>query len=63
VALGEGKYQSRKVVTGIETSGQIEVISGLKKGEKVVTSAQFLIDSEVNIEVCVTTSGNATCFP
>jgi len=50
VALGEGKYQSRKVVTGIETSGQIEVISGLKKGEKVVTSAQFLIDSEVNMK-------------
>lgn len=50
LALGDGKFQSRKIVTGIETSGQIEVVSGLKKGEKVVTSAQFLLDSEVNMK-------------
>jgi Cu(I)/Ag(I) efflux system membrane fusion protein len=50
VALGEGKFQTRKIVTGIETSGQIEIVSGLKKGERVVASAQFLIDSEVNMK-------------
>lgn len=49
VALGEGKFQSKKVVTGIEDSGHIEIISGLSKGETVVTSAQFLLDSEVNM--------------
>lgn len=50
VALGDGKFRSCKVVTGIETSGQIEIVSGLKKGERVVTSAQFLLDSEVNMK-------------
>lgn len=50
LALGGGKFQIRKVVTGTETSGQIEIVSGLRKGEKVVTSAQFLIDSEVNMK-------------
>lgn len=50
LALGEGRFQTRKVVTGIESSGQIEIVSGLNKGEKVVTSAQFLLDSEVNMK-------------
>ena len=49
VALGDGKFQPRQVVTGIQGLDQIEIISGLKKGEKVVTSAQFLLDSEVNM--------------
>ena len=49
VALGEGKFQPRKVVAGmIEGSGQTEIISGLKKGEKVVTSTQFLFTSYAN---------------
>lgn len=50
VALGEGKFQPRKVVTGIESSDQIEIVSGLRPGETVVTSAQFLLDSEVNMK-------------
>ncbi|MFN7366046.1 MAG: hypothetical protein ACK5TR_08940, partial [Alphaproteobacteria bacterium] len=33
-----------------EESGQIEIVSGLKKGETVVTSAQFLLNSEVNMK-------------
>ncbi|MFO0374394.1 MAG: efflux RND transporter periplasmic adaptor subunit [Alphaproteobacteria bacterium] len=51
VALGEGKFQPRKVLVGMaEESGQIEIVSGLKKGETVVTSAQFLLNSEVNMK-------------
>jgi Cu(I)/Ag(I) efflux system membrane fusion protein len=50
VALGQGRFQPRPVVTGIESGDRIEVISGLKKGEQVVTSAQFLIDSESNLK-------------
>jgi Cu(I)/Ag(I) efflux system membrane fusion protein len=50
VALGQGRFQPRPIVTGIESGDRIEVISGLKKGEQVVTSAQFLIDSESNLK-------------
>lgn len=50
VALGNGKFQPRKVFTGIEDSVHIEIISGVNKGEEIVTSAQFLIDSEINLK-------------
>lgn len=47
VSLGEGKFEPREVETGAETGlGQIQILEGLKPGEKVVTSAQFLLDSE-----------------
>lgn len=50
VALPDGSYQARAVAVGIESDGYFIVLSGLKAGEKVVTSAQFLIDSESNLE-------------
>ncbi len=47
VSLGEGKFEPRDVRLGVESGdGQVEIISGLKPGEMVVTSGQFLIDSE-----------------
>ncbi|MBL4688120.1 MAG: efflux RND transporter periplasmic adaptor subunit, partial [Nannocystaceae bacterium] len=50
VSLGEGKFEPRDVLMGIETSeGMVEILSGLEVGEMVVTSGQFLIDSEANI--------------
>jgi len=50
VSRGEGKFEPREVRLGVATgNGQIEVISGLKPGEMVVTSGQFLIDSEAKI--------------
>ena len=50
VALGDGKFQPRQVVTGMEDESHIQIISGLKKGETVVTSAQFLLDSEISLK-------------
>jgi Cu(I)/Ag(I) efflux system membrane fusion protein len=50
VALGNGKFQSRMVETGVTGGGRTEVLSGLRQGEEVVTSSQFLIDSESNLE-------------
>jgi Cu(I)/Ag(I) efflux system membrane fusion protein len=41
-----GKFEPRSVVLGIESNGRVEVIDGLGAGEEVVTSAQFLLDSE-----------------
>ena len=46
VALGEGKFQPRKIEAGITSKGHTEIISGVKEGDDVVVSSQFLIDSE-----------------
>jgi Cu(I)/Ag(I) efflux system membrane fusion protein len=46
VALGEGKFQPREVDVGPATGDVVEVRSGLKVGERVVTRANFLVDSE-----------------
>ena len=49
VALGDGRFQSRPVRIGVESGDRVAIRSGLSAGELVVTSAQFLIDSESNI--------------
>ena len=49
VALGEGRFAARPVEVGIESGDRVEIRSGLKEGEQVVTSAQFLIDSESSV--------------
>lgn len=46
IVKGAGKYEPRFVKLGIESEGKVIILSGLKKGDEVVTSAQFLIDSE-----------------
>ena len=48
-ALGEGKYLSVAVRTGIESGNAVEILDGLAAGESIVTSAQFLIDSESSL--------------
>lgn len=50
VALGEGRFQPREVEA--EDLGEAEVLirSGLAEGERVVVSAQFLLDSEANLQ-------------
>lgn len=49
VALGNGKFQSRDVQTGMTGNGRTEILSGLQEGEEVVTSSQFMIDSESSL--------------
>ncbi len=47
VDLGEGKYSPREITTGASSEGGvIEVKNGLLPGELIVTSAQFMLDSE-----------------
>lgn len=50
MALGGGRFNAQKIRTGMESGNMVEVISGLKVGEKVVTSAQFLIDSQASLK-------------
>ena len=49
VDLGNGNFQAREVMTGIESGEWIQVIAGLEPGDAVVTSAQFMLDSEASL--------------
>ncbi|MDH5638502.1 MAG: efflux RND transporter periplasmic adaptor subunit [Nitrospinota bacterium] len=46
VVRGEGKFEPRRVRLGVTTGGTVQIVDGISEGERVVTSAQFLIDSE-----------------
>lgn len=50
VSSENGQFIVRSVRVGIESSDQVEILSGLRTGEKVVISGQFLIDSESNLK-------------
>jgi Cu(I)/Ag(I) efflux system membrane fusion protein len=49
VALGEGRFASRKVTAGIESDDRVEILDGIEAGDEVVVSGQFLIDSEASL--------------
>ena len=46
LALGEGSFKSIEVKVGRFDSESVEILSGISEGELVVSSAQFLLDSE-----------------
>lgn len=50
LSLGQGRYKAKTITLGIESGNYIAVRSGLKEGDKIVTSAQFLIDSESSLK-------------
>ena len=50
VALGDGRFAARPVVSGMESGDWVEIRAGLEAGETVVTSGQFLIDSEASLK-------------
>lgn len=49
VARDEGHFQAVNVTPGLTADGWTEIRSGLNAGERVVTSGQFLIDSEASL--------------
>jgi len=49
VDAGKDGFLAADIKTGREASGMVEVLDGLKPGQKVVTSGQFLIDSEASL--------------
>ncbi len=49
IDLGDGRLEPRPVTLGARSDGWFEVLSGVKPGERVVTSANFLISSESRI--------------
>jgi membrane fusion protein, copper/silver efflux system len=50
VNMGDGYFAAQQIKTGERANGMIEVLSGLKDGEKVAFSAVFLIDSEAKLK-------------
>lgn len=57
IDLGDGRFESRPVKLGVESGDRVAIRSGLEAGETVVTSSQFLIDSESNIESALARMG------
>jgi len=49
VASGDGYFKPVNVTTGITAGGWTQIVSGLQEGDNVVTSGQFLIDSEASL--------------
>ena len=50
VAAGNGYFEPRAVTTGAKLDGKVVVLSGLKAGETVVSSGNFLVDSESRLK-------------
>lgn len=50
VDRGQGHFESRHIQVGSKVQGYYEVLSGLREGERVVTSGNFLIDSESQLK-------------
>lgn len=50
LALGEGRFRPAQVVAGMESGDEVEILDGLKAGERIVTASQFLIDSEASLD-------------
>lgn len=53
IALGGGYFDPREVKLGVTADGYVQILDGVKEGEKIVVSSQFLIDSESNLKAAV----------
>ena len=53
VQLGEGRFEPREVTLGARSDSYIAVTQGVKEGEAVVVSANFLIDAESNLRAAI----------
>jgi Cu(I)/Ag(I) efflux system membrane fusion protein len=54
VDRGNGFFEPRQVRTGARDSDRVEILAGLKAGERVVASGSFLIDAESQLKAPVT---------
>jgi RND family efflux transporter MFP subunit len=51
VDRGNGFFEPREVETGWRMGNRVEIVKGLEPGERIVTSGNFLIDSESKLEM------------
>ncbi|MCC7202075.1 MAG: efflux RND transporter periplasmic adaptor subunit [Nitrospirae bacterium] len=57
VDKGDGRFEPREVEIGAKSEGYYEILKGVTAGESVVTSANFLIDSESNLKAALSGMG------
>jgi Cu(I)/Ag(I) efflux system membrane fusion protein len=50
---GEGRFEPREVKLGRRGAGRVEITEGLAENDKVVVSANFLIDAESNLKAAL----------
>ncbi|WP_106225066.1 efflux RND transporter periplasmic adaptor subunit [Legionella pneumophila] len=50
---GNGKIEWRDVTLGVRAGDLLEIIQGVKEGDKIITSANFLIDSESQLKAAM----------
>jgi Cu(I)/Ag(I) efflux system membrane fusion protein len=50
---GEGRFEQRAVRTGVRSGTYVEVLEGVVPGDRIVTSANFLIDAESNLKAAL----------
>jgi Cu(I)/Ag(I) efflux system membrane fusion protein len=50
IVMDGDRFRAATVKTGVEVAGRAEILDGLKPGERVVSSGQFLIDSEASLK-------------
>ena len=53
VDRGNGYFEPRRVKTGWQLGDRVEIVEGLKPGERIVVSGNFFIDSETRIQSAV----------
>ncbi len=63
VQLNAGLFEPRTVKLGARADGYVEVLDGIKDGEIVVVSANFLIDSESNLKAALGSFGASGSTP
>ena len=54
---GEGRFEPRPVALGERADGYVAVLDGVTEGERVVVSANFLIDAESNLKAALSSIG------
>jgi len=60
---GEGRYEPRPVKLGVQGNEYVQVLEGVKVGEPVVVSANFLIDAESNLKAALGSFGEPAAVP
>ncbi|HAT1868162.1 efflux RND transporter periplasmic adaptor subunit [Legionella pneumophila] len=50
---GNGKIEWRDVTVGVRAGDLLEIVKGVKEGDKIITSANFLIDSESQLKAAM----------
>jgi Cu(I)/Ag(I) efflux system membrane fusion protein len=53
VEVDEGRFQPRRVRTGLRMDGRVQILEGLRAGERVAIRANFLLDSESRLRAAL----------